>query len=662
MCISQGNAAARFHINRHLDEIISEIDPKYYILDRLVEAGVISKSDCDSVLQQSRRTGRARLLSELALGSKHPDGCLLFLKSLQRDHQWLFNEISENPDPAKSPRTSNEFNILLLGETGTGKSTWINAFYAYMKYSTMKEAQKVKDKNWPIPISFDYTDEDYKITHVSIGEDRNEAITTGASSTQLPVTYLFSKEDMAVRLIDTPGIGDTRGIDKDKENCQLILNHIASFDALHAICILIKPNHARLTAGFTYCVKELLSNLHRDACNNVVFCFTDARSCSFRGGDSIVALGELLKLYCGLALERENTFYVDNEAVRFLAAKQRGVVISRDEEKLFSKSWEKTADEMTNHLLGRVKMLPPHPVKILLSVVNARRMIVELDRPLTEIRENIDRNLRLIEEENENIVGLELRDMSDDGKLQYLKRLHTAQIEIEVVPLERPLRVCTSGKCVDEVTRDKVTETVHRCSKVKKYRWFNAIRAECKRCGCPRNEHAEIKYKIIRIRKETKSFEAASTDEFKSEQLIEEHLRKLTLTTGELEEEKKLIMQSSVKFAVFLLKNAVVPYNDSVTGFLDMWIEERKGDFKNSQDLRQFREKHERPAHRALRKRRVDQYDRRAQAARLRRSQGSPPRHHPQEAGLAHVRKLVRKRGGRRGHGAREGLDMLMLE
>ncbi|CAG8843022.1 25939_t:CDS:1, partial [Racocetra persica] len=53
--------------------------------------------------------------------------------------------------------------------------------------------------------------------------------------------------DMVIRFIDSPEIGDTRGVGKDKENFENILKYISNYEYLNGICILLKPNNARLT-------------------------------------------------------------------------------------------------------------------------------------------------------------------------------------------------------------------------------------------------------------------------------------------------------------------------------------------------------------------------------------------------------------------------------
>lgn len=77
-------------------------------------------------------------------------------------------------------------------------------------------------------------------------------------------------------------MGDSRGLQKDKENFDKTIEFLSKFKHINAICFLVKPNNPRLQPGFRYCFKQLLSNLHKDTTNNLVFCFTNSRSKLFQ--------------------------------------------------------------------------------------------------------------------------------------------------------------------------------------------------------------------------------------------------------------------------------------------------------------------------------------------------------------------------------------------
>lgn len=153
---------------------------------------------------------------------------------------------------------------------------------------------------------------------VSFGKNDNEVCVTGQSATQSPQEYTFDTENESIHLIDTPGIGDSRGSDQDKENFSNILDFLTRYDKINAVVVLLKPNNARLTVTFRFCVSELLTHLHKSLVSNIIFAYTNSRSTMYRPGDTLAALKLLLNEY-EITMEHSaklNHFCFDNEAFR----------------------------------------------------------------------------------------------------------------------------------------------------------------------------------------------------------------------------------------------------------------------------------------------------------------------------------------------------------
>ena len=152
-----------------------------------------------------------------------------------------------------------EINILLLGETGVGKSTWINSILNYMTYPSLDEAAKSGKLLNVIGGSFIIASDDFELKKMQIGDDENEIQKTGQSATQYPKSYLFEQETRLVRFIDTPGICGAYGFEKDRQNFANILKYLANFDKLNGICILWNSSNFKIDFFSRYCLQEIFN-------------------------------------------------------------------------------------------------------------------------------------------------------------------------------------------------------------------------------------------------------------------------------------------------------------------------------------------------------------------------------------------------------------------
>lgn len=181
------------------------------------------------------------------------------------------------------------------------------------------ESQNIKKTQWNITFfRFSFTNEDGKEVDISFGNDDNEVCVTGQSATQFPQTYTFETENERFHLIDTPGIGDSRGTEQDTKNFDNTMSFLTCYDKINAVVVLLKPNNARLTVAFRFCVLELLTHLHKSLVSNIIFAYTNSRSTMYRPGDTLPALKKLLNEH-KITMDhsaKSNHFCFDNEAFR----------------------------------------------------------------------------------------------------------------------------------------------------------------------------------------------------------------------------------------------------------------------------------------------------------------------------------------------------------
>ena len=63
---------------------------------------------------------------------------------------------------------------------------------------------------------FTFTNDEGEKMEIAFGSDSNEEPKDGESATQFPREYLIETETTRCHLIDTPGIGDSRGTEQEE--------------------------------------------------------------------------------------------------------------------------------------------------------------------------------------------------------------------------------------------------------------------------------------------------------------------------------------------------------------------------------------------------------------------------------------------------------------
>ncbi|KAK9717892.1 50S ribosome-binding GTPase [Popillia japonica] len=500
-----------------------------------------------------------------------------------------------------------EYNVLLIGETGVGKSTFINAFVNYISFANLDEAVKTGDPFCLIPSNFAITDDNYDRHVVTCGKlDENETFITGQSSTQAVKSYSIRTDKTILRLIDTPGIGDTRGLEKDQENFDKLLKAVAELENIHAICVMLRPNNSRLTVVFEYCIRELFAHLDRSASQNIVFLFTNSRGTFYRPGDTLPPLLSILKdlesppTSVKIPFEKKNIFCMDNEAFRFLLAKKiKGVVFSEEEEADFAESWNKSAQVCRDFVKYLIK-LPPHRIRDSTTINAARRIVLSLSKPLAEIAEHIDTTAMHLQEKKEIIE----RNKHNIEELK--KKLHLKVPRLSIQRLKKPFTGCLHSDCRQVIQILGVHEEIPRVCHYPcqegiaankpgdpSIRRCNNIRVYCIECKHHFSYHVHLYYTkriVVEELKDTVSslqLQKNVTDQHSIEKLK----RQLEDINNQYRSEEEAILSAMAKFSHFLKHNSIIVFHDACRDYIQELVdkEEKLGNLSNKTLLQTYR-------------------------------------------------------------------------
>ncbi|XP_067235439.1 uncharacterized protein [Chanodichthys erythropterus] len=206
--------------------------------------------------------------------------------------------------------------FLMVGETGTGKTTLINVMVNYM-LGVQRE-----DKVW-----FEITDDESKQT-------------SAHSQTSRITVYKFYLQESPIHLtiIDTPGYGHTCGIQKDKEIAESLLHLSESAEGIHEI----DAHQNRLSDRQIYIFDAVQSLFGRDFAENIVLLFT--HSTGMPPKNALTAVKEA-KIKCAMKDENQPVFFLFDNCQ------------SEDFEEEYAKMQEKSWDLSHSGMMGFFKFL-----------------------------------------------------------------------------------------------------------------------------------------------------------------------------------------------------------------------------------------------------------------------------------------------------------------
>lgn len=265
--------------------------------------------------------------------------------------------------------------ILLVGETGAGKSTLINALVNY--------AIGVK---WEDEVCFKIIEEEK--------ESQSESQTEGPTS-DVMVYQIFGFEGQtlpfSLTIIDTPGYGDTRGIENDIIISERLLDLFRSEDGVHeinAVGLVMKQSDNRLSDRLRYIFDSTVSLFSKNMEKNIVALITHSNGMTPK---NVLKALEDAKIKCARDAK--------NQPVHFLFDNCQTEDRTEDQEEL-KHSHKITVDQMSrfNEFLETAE---PRTLVTTVTVLNNRVRLAACIRNLQERIESIELKQRQIKQTQE---------------------------------------------------------------------------------------------------------------------------------------------------------------------------------------------------------------------------------------------------------------------
>ncbi|XP_056119683.1 uncharacterized protein LOC130097032 [Rhinichthys klamathensis goyatoka] len=302
------------------------------------------------------------------------------------DESELYRKMTFGERDLKKPHKT----ILLVGETGTGKTKLINVMINYML-----DVQR-EDKVW-----FEITDDQ---------SDRTSAHSQTSSITVYGFYLQESKTDLTI--IDTPGYGNTRGAEKDKEIAESLLRLFTAEESVHemdAVCLVIMAQQNRLSDRQIYIFDSVQSLFGRDIAENIVLLFT--HSDGARPKNVLTAVKEA-KIKCAVNDKNQPVFFLFNNCQSDAADEEDDD--DEDHEQRRDQSWNRSF-RGTEGLFKFLESVKPKSLKMTRDVLQQQKHLVanisnlKARVQMTELKQNelkqtqeaLEKNKKNVEENND---------------------------------------------------------------------------------------------------------------------------------------------------------------------------------------------------------------------------------------------------------------------
>ncbi|XP_041667013.1 uncharacterized protein LOC121525212 [Cheilinus undulatus] len=466
--------------------------------------------------------------------------------------------------------------ILLVGETGSGKSTLINSLVNY--------AMGVE---WEDNVWFDIIEE-----KKSQPENPEEKDDQSKSQTSDVVVYeIFGFEDRtlpySLTVIDTPGYGDTRGTECDDIVSERLLDLFGSEDGVHeitAVGLVLKATENRVSDRQRYIYDSVLSVFGKNMENNIIALITHSNG---KKPKNVLTAIEAAKIMCARDDRKQPIYF------QFDNCQNEDRDEDEEDPDHASETTKKGMRQFTE-FLGRTE---PRKLQVTVTVLEERKRLQACIGNLQERVKFIEEKQNAMKKNKEAIDSLE-KDM---------KTKKDIKVEIEEVYKEK--EKFAGGRkwyalwwnSVGSVCCERCEENCHPdCN------WYHFVgdchvfeNNKCTVCTnkCDVKHHVKAEWWYVQKKKTVQRTPDEILEEIKKKHAeckdLKSVLEKLKKEEEDLQKEKDKLLEDSFQHIVRLEQIALKVDSLSILVHLDLLIKkmEEKGNTEKIMKLKEMRDR-----------------------------------------------------------------------
>lgn len=297
-----------------------------------------------------------------------------------------------------------KFRMLLIGETGSGKTSFLNLL------CNSKLIEELGLSCNPATME--------RIQSYNEIEVENATEHAMASKTSEAIMYHTQVCGLKMTVIDTPGFGDSRGLDQDKKNVAKVIDMLRLERHINCVCIVINGRQSRMSASLKYVLSEISTILPKEIFNNIIIIFTntaDPLDCNFDIKE--------LDAYIG-ARKDEHFYYIENPYCKIEKSKQSRHLSNERIAKSLGKSFQETADcllAMKEKIKKFEDVHTYHFIKLYEKKEKIEKNIIDQLAAYDE-QDSLAKQIKAKEEELE--VALRTKKLNNDFKTTKIIKVH----------------------------------------------------------------------------------------------------------------------------------------------------------------------------------------------------------------------------------------------